>query len=250
VIENSILAKNRQGKKALVLGMKFISTEVVEYAAFTGFDAINLDGEHGLFSPETVDLICRVANGYGMSVTARVPNIDPSTINRWLDRGIQGILGPHIESGDEAQALVDACLYPPEGWRSWGGGRGNEMGDAQVIKEKHGTQLALARWANANMIVSGQIESRKGLDNLDDIVKVDGLRWLTGGPNDMAASLGHPGEPNHPEVRAAYADMERRVRAAGKGLMSDLEASMRFDVALIDTFRSFLNAHRDDRVRA
>jgi len=248
VIENTILAKNRQGRKALVLGMKFISTEIIEYAAFTGFDAINLDGEHGLFSPETVDLVCRVANGYGMSVTARVPNIDSSTINRWLDRGIQGILGPHIESGDEAQALADACLYPPEGWRSWGGGRGNEMGDAQTIKEKHGSQLALARWANANMIVAGQIESRKGLDNLDDILKVEGIRWLTGGPNDMAASLGHPGEPNHPEVQEAYADVARRVRAAGKGLMSDFEASMRFEVDLMEKFREFLTGHRDDPV--
>jgi len=248
VIENTILAKNRQGKKALVLGVKFLSTEVIEYAAFTGFDAINLDGEHGLFSPETVDLACRVANGYGMSVTARVPNIDSSTINRWLDRGIQGILGPHIESGEEAQALADACLYPPDGWRSWGGGRGNEMGDAQTINEKHGSQLALAKWANANMIVSAQIESKKGLDNLDEILKVDGIRWLTGGPNDMAASLGHPGEPGHPEVREANADVARRARAAGKGMTSDFEASMRFDVALMEKFREFLGAHGDDPV--
>jgi len=248
LIENTILARNRQGKKGLVLGLKFMSTEVIEYAALAGFDAINLDGEHGLFSPEIVDLISRVANGYGMIVTARVPNIDSSTINRWLDRGVQGILGPHIESGEEAQALADACLYPPDGWRSWGGGRGNELGDAQTIKEKHGSQLAMARWANANMIVSAQIESRKGIDNLDDILRVDGIRWLTGGPNDMAASLGHPGEPGHSEVREAYADVARRVRAAGKGLMSDFEVSMRFDVDLMEKFREFLAAHRDDPV--
>jgi hypothetical protein len=55
--------------------------EAIEIAAQCGFDAINLDGEHGLFSPESIDLMCRVANGYGMSVTARVPNIHPNSPN-------------------------------------------------------------------------------------------------------------------------------------------------------------------------
>ncbi|MGH2459443.1 MAG: hypothetical protein ACRDIY_11310, partial [Chloroflexota bacterium] len=67
MIENTILKKNRQGLKALVFGMPFPSTELVELAARAGFDAINLDGEHGVFTPASVDLICRVANGYGMS---------------------------------------------------------------------------------------------------------------------------------------------------------------------------------------
>src|SRR5437870_13684579 len=76
VIENTILKKNRRGLKALVFALPFPSTELVELAARAGFDAISLDGEHGVFTTATVDLICRVANGYGMSVTARVPNID------------------------------------------------------------------------------------------------------------------------------------------------------------------------------
>src|SRR5579859_7076680 len=99
MIENTILKKNQQGLKALVFALSFPLTELVELAARAGFDAISLDGEHGVFTTATVDLICRVANGYGMSVTARVPNIDANLINQWLDRGIQGILGPHIENG-------------------------------------------------------------------------------------------------------------------------------------------------------
>jgi len=248
VIENKILAKNRQGKKGLVLGIKFMSTEAIEYAAVAGFDAINLDGEHGLFSPETVDLICRIANGYGMTVVARVPNIQSSTINRWLDRGVQGVLGPHIESGEEAQALADACLFPPDGWRSWGGGRGTELGDAPTISGKHGSQFEFAKWANANMIVSGQIESKKGIDNLDDILKVEGLRWLTGGPNDMAASLGHPHEPNHPVVKEAYEEVTRKTREAGKGWSSDFQVTAALDTAMMASFREFLAAHGDDPV--
>ena len=72
MIENSILKKNRQGLKALVLSLTFPSTEAIELAARIGFDAVNLDGEHGSFNPNEVELITRVAHGYGMSVTARV----------------------------------------------------------------------------------------------------------------------------------------------------------------------------------
>src|SRR5947199_6286865 len=106
MIENTILKKNRLGLKALVFALSFPSTELVELAARAGFDAVSLDGEHGVFTPATVDLICRVSNGYGMSVTARVPSIDPYMINLWLDRGIQGILGPHVETGQDAQRLA------------------------------------------------------------------------------------------------------------------------------------------------
>ena len=102
MIENSILKKNREGKKALVLALTWPSVEAIELAARVGFDAVNLDGEHGAFTSDTVEQIVRVAHGYGMSVTARVPSSDPWQINLWLDRGLQGILGPHIETGAEA----------------------------------------------------------------------------------------------------------------------------------------------------
>ena len=71
------------------------------------------------------------------------------------------------------------------------------------------------RW-NANIIVVAQIESKKAYDNLDDILAVKGLTGVTGGPNDFAASLGHPAQPDHPARVAATADVEKRARAAGK----------------------------------
>jgi 2-keto-3-deoxy-L-rhamnonate aldolase RhmA len=248
MIENTILKKNREGLKALVFGLTFPSAELVELAAVAGFDAINLDGEHGAFSPEAIDLICRVANGYGLSVTARVPNLTANRINRFLDRGGQGITGPHVETREQAQALADACLFPPDGWRSWGGGRGTEFNDAVALQARYGGQLAFARWANANMIVGAQIESRLGWENLDAILSVPGLTAVTGGPNDFAASLGHPGEPNHPERVAATADIERRARAAGKQVAGDLAATLGIHELMLTTARDFVARHKDDRV--
>src|SRR5262245_9573005 len=106
--------------------------------------------------------IVRVAHGYGLSVTARVPSIDAWVINLWLDRGVQGILGPHVESGADAQQLADACLLPPGGRRSWGGGRGTVFNEDEALIAGHGGKLGFSRWTNANMIVSAQIESKLG----------------------------------------------------------------------------------------
>ena len=131
---NRILEKNRQGKKGLGLGLVYPSAEAIEIVGMLGgFDFVQLDGEHGLFSPESIDVMCRVADGFGLNVIARVPGIDGSTINSYLDRGVTGIWGPHIETAEEAQALVDASLFGPDGQRSWGGGRGNYYNNSALI---------------------------------------------------------------------------------------------------------------------
>lgn len=250
MIENTILAKNRQGLKALVFALPFPSHELVELAARAGFDTISLDGEHGVFTASTVDLMCRVANGYGMSVTARVPSIDPSMINLWLDRGLQGVLGPHIESGEEAQRLADACLFPPEGKRSWGGWRGTEFNEDGYLNEKFGGKLGFATWTNQNMVVSAQIESKTAYDNLDAILAVKGLTAIAGGPNDFAASLGFPGQPEHPERRRLTEDAEARARKAGKRAIQDMMATMGIQEMMLGAGRDFVRRHRDEAVGA
>jgi 2-keto-3-deoxy-L-rhamnonate aldolase RhmA len=246
MIENTILKANREGRKALVFAMTYKDLWAVEAAAQTGFDAISLDGEHGAFSSSDVDDIVRVANGYGLSVIARVPNIQPNTLNLWLDRGIQGVVGPHIETQEEAQQLADACLFPPDGWRSWGGGRGTEFNDAQGLTAKYGGKLDFAKWANRNMIVLAQIESKKAHDNLDGILAVPGLTGITGGPHDLAASLGHPGEPDHPECQRLAAEAARRAHTANKTVQSDMVASTGLPELVFGAARAFAAEHRHD----
>ncbi|MCC7371000.1 MAG: hypothetical protein IT306_21480 [Chloroflexi bacterium] len=251
MIENSILKKNRQGLKALVLSLTFPSTEAIELAARIGFDAVNLDGEHGSFNPNEVELITRVAHGYGMSVTARVPSIDSWQINLWLDRGLQGILGPHVESGADAQKLADACLFPPDGWRSWGGGRGTLFNeDAEIFSRFPEGKLGFAKWANANMIVSAQIESKKAYDNLDEIIAVKGLTYIAGGPNDFAASLGFPGQPDHPERVRLTAEIDARARKAGKKAGGDMSVTMDLQSLILGAGRDFVAQHKDDKVNS
>lgn len=246
MIENTILKGRREGKRVVSLGLTFHAPALIEWAASMGFAAVNLDGEHGAFTPESVDEIVGLANAYGMSVTARVPNIRADTINLYLDRGVQGITGPHVETKEEAQALADACLFPPDGKRSWGGGRGTEFNDDFRLA-KYGGKLGFARWSNANMIVGAQIESKKAWENLDGILSVRGLTGVVGGPNDFAASLGHPGEPDHPERVAATADVEKRAQAAGKRAGGGGGALM-VHATILAAGRDFVAKHRGEKL--
>ncbi len=246
MIPNTIIKANSQGRKALVFGLTFPSPNLVELAAQAGFDAVNIDGEHGCFTPESVDEICRVANGLGMSVVARTPDCAPFQVNLFLDRGVQGITGPHIESGEEALGLADACLFPPNGERSWGGGRGTEFNDESVLESKYGSKLAFAKWSNSNMLVFAQIESKQAWLNLDDILAVKGLTGVTGGPNDFAASLGFPGEPGHPERAAATADVESRTRRSEKKVAGDLMLTLDIGSLMLGEARSFVEKHKDE----
>ncbi|MBC63971.1 MAG: hypothetical protein CL746_06640 [Chloroflexi bacterium] len=240
MIENSILKINESGKKANVFEITFPSLQLVEIAIHIGFDAIHIDGEHGTFSETDVDNICRVANGFGKSVTARVPDNSPYQINLYLDRGIQGIIGPHINSKDEAEKLVNACLFPPSGDRSWGGGRGTEFNDDIKINEDYGSKLKFSKWSNKNMIVIAQIESKKAFENIDEILSVSELSGITGGPNDFAASLGFPGEPNNIARIEATKMIEKKAREAGKIVQDDIYNKLSIMDLMHNNARSFI----------
>ena len=240
MIENSILRTNKTGKKANVFELTFPSTQLVELAIHVGFDAIHLDGEHGTFSETDVDNICRIANGFGKSVTARVPDNSPYQINLYLDRGIQGIIGPHINSKDDAQKLVEACLFPGSGKRSWGGGRGTEFNDDTKIKEAYQGKLNFSTWSNQNMLVIAQIESKDASENIDGILSVKGLSGITGGPNDFAASLGFPGEPDN-KIRIEHTKkVEEKARKTGKVVYDDICNKLSIMDLMLKNARNFI----------
>ena len=238
---NRIFEKNKQGKKGIGLGLVSPSAEAVELVGLLGgFDFVHLDGEHGLFSPESIDEMCRVADGFGLTVTARVPSISASTVNLFLDRGVTGILGPHVETAEDAKALVDACRYVPDGQRSWGGGRGTYYNSTALLGAPDGERTEFMRQTNANMLVMAQLETTRAIENLDAILEVGGIDAWAGGPNDLAQSMGLPGQPQHPDVLAAQARVADRIRAAGGKLHSDLMAAIELRHLIVDGAQRFL----------
>ena len=232
---NNAVAKMQAGEKAYGCGLSFPSTALVELIGMAGFDHVSFDSEHGPFTSDTIDDLCRVADMAGLTPMARVPNIDPSTILRFLDRGIMGITGPHISTGQKAQQLADACRYVPRGKRSFGSGRGAYHGDLASGPE-------YMEHTNSQILVMAQLEDVEVLENLDDILSVEGIDLYSSGAQDIAQSMGLPGQPNHPRVKEFEAEVAARVHAAGKKLTADVIVSASAARVFLDGGRAFLNA--------
>ncbi len=240
---NNILAKNREGTKGVGLGLVFPCAEAIELVGMIGgFDHVNLDGEHGLFSPESIDAMVRAANGYRLTVTARVPNLTGSTINQFLDRGVLGVLGPHVETAEQAKQLVDACRFVPEGQRSWGGGRGTFYNDGGLLDQPGLKRTEWMAETNQEMLVMAQLETATSFENLDAILAVEGIDAFSWGSNDLAQSMGLPGQPDHPDVKAAEASVADRIHAAGRKMSSDLITAINLPTLILDGARAFLGA--------
>jgi len=116
------------------------------------------------------------------------------------------------------------------------------------MKDEFGGNGGYIADANENMFVIAQLESQASIDNLDAIVSVPGIHCITFGQNDMASSLGVPGEPDHEKVKNAHAELEKRARAAGKHLLSDRVTYIRSTNTLLDAMRGHLEVHRNDPV--
>lgn len=214
-MDNPIKRAIREGGKVRGFHLTFPCPALIELLLGQGLDFIYFDGEHGPFAPREIEECCRAAEWAGLTPIARVPDISEGTINLFLDRGIRGIVGPHIASRKEAEALVRACYFAPLGERSWGESRGERYGI------DIGDTTACMAALNANISVGVMIEDIRALDALDDILTVEGIDYINLGLNDMAQSLGHPGKPTHPDVRAAHEEVARRVHAAGKLMRED-----------------------------
>ena len=237
--ENRILSKINKKQTAFVVSIKSENLDIIEYASRLNYDGIHLDAEHGSFSVDSIERICQLAISNSMTVTARVSKITSSDINLFLDRGVQGIMGPHIETLEEASLLADYCLFPSEGKRSWGGGRGTEFGSKKLLDEKNLNKKTYAKWANKNIEITIQIESVKAINNLDDILKEDRIDRVAFGPHDLAADLGFPGEPDHIRVVEAHKEIELKSREAGKKMVGDSVQTIRVEDAILDTMLNF-----------
>lgn len=180
---------------------------VVEALAGTGFDWILIDTEHSLTDvPDTMGMLQAVAP-YPVSALVRPAVNDAVLIKRLLDFGAQTLIVPYVQSADEARAAVAAMRYPPRGIRGAGG---------TVRANRFGAVADYMTHAEAELCLVVQVETAATLARIEDIAAVDGVDGLFIGPNDLAATMGHTGNPDHPDVTAAIADAIRRIVGTGK----------------------------------
>jgi len=194
-----------------------IAAEIIGHA---GFDWVLLDTEHSPNElPNLVTQLQALGRGTASPVVRAAWN-DPVLIKRILDIGAQSILLPYVQSAEEARRAVQAVRYPPRGIR--GVSAGSRASQYGRIKD-------YPRRADEEICLMVQIETRSALEQLEAICEVEGVDAVFIGPADLAASLGHLGEPNHAETQAALQSAAQRLTRLGKpaGILTVVEADAR-----------------------
>jgi 4-hydroxy-2-oxoheptanedioate aldolase len=190
----------------LFLGMA--NAYAAEVVATAGFDWLLIDGEHGPNDLQSIIGQLQALGQYLVRPVVRTVDHDVARIKQLLDGGAQTLMVPMVETAAEAESLVRAMRYPPHGIR----GVGTALARAA---RWNGVEGYFAK-ADQEMCLIVQIESVAGLAGLDDILKVDGVDAVFIGPSDLAASMGHLGNPGHADVKAAVAAAIGKIAAAGK----------------------------------
>ncbi len=206
---NPIKDKIARGKPAIGVSIMFPSAQLVEMAGRLGYDWVLIDCEHGSISVEQAERMITAAEAAGIVPVVRPPSDDPDIIGQLMDCGAKGIQAPHIRTAKEAEKIVDAVKYFPEGHRSIAVG---------TRAAHYGFNLSMAEYAeksNEEMLVCIQIEDKEALAELPEIYKVKGIDVLFIGPSDLSQSLGHPGDYEHPVVKEAISDAFRFIESIG-----------------------------------
>jgi len=178
-------------------------------AAATGFDWLFIDMEHGALSVDAAAQISLAALSQGVTPIVRVCKDAIFEGTRCLDNGAMGIVVPHVDTAEEAAAVVQAYRFPPTGTRSWGGPP-YAYGLASVSPAEAQREL------NESIILACMIETPDAVANAEALAAVPGVDVLMFGTSDLTATMGIPGQIAHPDVRAAYARVGAACKAHGK----------------------------------
>lgn len=204
---NHLKARLAAGETVLGSWLGMADPYVAEMAGSCGFDWLLIDGEHAPNDLRSISAQLAVLRGGASDAVVRVPVGETWLIKQMLDAGAQSLMVPMVETGAQAQAIYEATRYPGAGVR----GIGSSLARASMFSALP-DYLATA---DDQICLILQVESRRALENLDEILAVP-ADCVFVGPSDLAADMGHLGGASHPEVKARVMETLRRIRAAGK----------------------------------
>lgn len=182
---------------------------VCEYVGLTGLHFYVIDAEHGFLNPSDVQHMVRALEGVGCTPLARVGDLNEKLLLQYLDCGVMGIMMPGCSEADEVRRLVAAVKYPPLGQRGLGPVRAADYMMRMA-------QADYVRLANEQTLVLPQIEDPRAVENLDQLLAVEGVDGFIVGPRDLALAMGFYDGPAHPEVQRVIEQVFDKVLAAGK----------------------------------
>jgi 4-hydroxy-2-oxoheptanedioate aldolase len=206
--DNSFKAALRRGELQFGLWLALAEPNSAEVCATAGFDWLLIDGEHGPYDLRTMLSVLRAVAPYPAHPVVRIPNHDASLIKQVLDIGATTLMVPMVETVEQARELVHATRYPPEGIRG--------VGSTLARASRWGDRTDYLATANERQCLLLQVESASAVERAEAIASMDGVDGVFVGPVDLAASMGHLGRPDHPEVVSAVDAAIEAILRAGK----------------------------------
>lgn len=209
--DNAFKTALAHGPAQIGLWLGLADPYAAELCATSGFDWLLIDGEHAPNDLRSMLAALQAVAPYPVQPVVRVPEGSTALIKQVLDIGATTVLVPMVDSAEQAQALVRAMRYPPQGVRG--------VGSGLARSSRWNAYPHYLHEANDRVCLLVQVETVAGLAALDAIAAVEGVDGIFIGPADLSASMGYLGQPNHPEVRkaidAAIAAIVRAGKAAG-----------------------------------
>lgn len=194
-------------KSPIVSGWLSIpSSYLAEGAGHAGYDCVTVDLQHGMMDFSDAIHMMQAISSTPAVPLVRSPSLNEAEIMHLLDAGAYGVICPMISTVEDARSLVSACRYPPTGNRSFGPARGKLYGGPDYFAE-----------ANREILVIPMIETKDALDNIDHILRTEGVDMIYVGPNDLALDLGEApsAELRESKVSKAIDHILDRAKTAG-----------------------------------
>ena len=208
MMQQNFKALLRENERVAGLFLNSACPELLEIAAYAGFQFVIIDNEHGSWDGATHAHMIRAADAAGIVPIIRVSRIDETEIKKALDSGAAGVMIPGVSSVEDAKLALQYSKFAPMGSR----------GACPYVRANQfsaGDRTQYFDACNREQAVVMLIEGKEGLQAFDDIIAMDEVDCVFFGPCDMAVSLGHPGEDEHPEVIKAITDMIARAKSKG-----------------------------------
>jgi 2-keto-3-deoxy-L-rhamnonate aldolase RhmA len=204
--------KQRLAAGELALGMGVRNSRTVDIATVAktcDFDWLFIDMEHSSLDVDLASQLAMASLGAGITPIVRIPGHEHYHASRLLDNGAQGIVAPHVDTVEEAQRIVAACRYPPQGKRSVGG-------PPPQLAFKSVPLADATRLQNEETLVIVMLETPQAIASADAIAQVKGVDVLLIGTNDLCAEMGIPGQFSDARVESAYKTVIDASRKHGK----------------------------------
>jgi len=219
-VNPNIFKRNLGKKQQFGMFSTLASPLLTEVFAHLPFDWILIDTEHSPNEPADVVHQLQVLSGFPIPAIVRPAWSEMVMTKRWLDLGAQTLLFPYVQSAEQAALAVSHARYAPRGIRGVSGAS---------RAAGYGLTPDYFKTVEEELCIIVQIESPEALADIEAIATVDGVDGVFIGPSDLAASMGHLGNPLHPDVQRAVDDGFRRLAAIGKprGYITNNEEEMR-----------------------